>query len=150
MTATLTDDDLVREAFRGKDVMRREQLRSDPRLVQRGVDDARRLHPASPVADTELSDGTRLASGDTVVLDVAAANRSEKHFGGGGPHACVGMELDGGTEDGELVGTVSVMVQAFLDHGGRRDPAESATLDASTSRKHFSAYPVLFDDGGPK
>lgn len=154
-----------------------QRARSDRMLVQRCVHEALRLHPASPVAwrkpvnDLTLSDGTELREGELVVLDLSAANRCPSHFGddaatfdparvpadgtpawghsfGGGAHACVGQELDGGTEldgsAGHLYGTVAVMVSTFLQNGGRADPDNPPTEDSTTQRKHFSAYPVLF------
>ena len=72
---------------------------------------------------------------------------------GGGTHACVGAELDGGleidadrAEQEHLYGTVAVMAQAFLAAGGRQDPADPPTLDPGSTRKHYSRYPVLFGD----
>jgi hypothetical protein len=153
------------------------RARGDRRLVQRCVHEALRLHPASPVAwrkpvaEVTLSDGTVLAPGQLVELDLSTANRCTRQFGsdaeafdpfrvptdgtppwghsfGGGPHACVGQELDGGTEESaadRLYGTVAVMVSTFLEAGGRRDPDNAPTEDRFTERKHFSAYPVLFD-----
>lgn len=160
----------------------------DPLFVQRCVHESLRLNPASPVAwrrpvsDITLSDGTEVAAGELLVLDLATANRSVEHFGddaaafnpwrvtadgvpawghsfGGGVHACVGMELDGGLEcpaalpaagrgatagDDHLFGTVAVMVSTLLRHGGRPDPDRPPAADMSTSRTHFSSYPVVF------
>jgi cytochrome P450 len=168
----------------------------DRLFVQRCVHEALRLHPASPVAwrravgPVRLADGTELDADDLLVLDLAAANRSEEHFGpgadrfdpwrlpapgvpawghsfGGGMHACVGMELDGGLEctvaghragaaasevptppEGHLHGTVAVMVAALLAHGGRPDPQRPPVQDPGTSRRHFSSYPVTFPGSG--
>ncbi len=185
---THTVDEMLRWSERHPGAL--ERAGDDPVLVQRCVHESLRLNPASPVAwrrpveDITLSDGTELRRDDLVVLDLAAANRSVEHYGpdaecfdpwrvpldgvpawghsfGGGPHACVGMELDGGldlpasgpgdhmttADQGHLFGTVAVMVSTFLALGGRPDPDRPPVSDDSTSRTHFSSYPVLFDVG---
>lgn len=157
-----------------------ERARSDLAFVQRCMHESLRLSPASPMAyrtplsDVELSDGTRLAAGAQVVLDLQAANADTSVFGdsagsydphrtvpdgiprwgmsfGGGTHACIGAELDGGLEidpgrpsEEQLYGTVAVMAHAFLSAGGRRDPKHPPQLDPNSIRKHYSAYPVVF------
>lgn len=159
------------------------KLRADRLLVQRCVHESLRLNPASPVAwrtaleDHTMTDGTFLPQGSRVVLDLTAANRDPSVFGddahlfdpnrsipqgipawghsfGGGMHACIGAELDGGLEqpdhmapDSEaahLFGTVAVMTHALLDAGGRPDPERPAVLDPGSERRHFSQYPVVF------
>lgn len=161
-----------------------ERARRDLGFLQRCVHETLRLHPASPVAwrravaPVDLADGTTVGTDDLLVLDLEQANRSTDLFGegadrfdpwrvpadgvpawghsfGGGVHACIGMELDGGLEcpptpdDSHLFGTVAVMVSAFLAHGGRPDPDHPPTVDRASSRTHFSAYPVLFDGMHP-
>jgi cytochrome P450 len=158
----------------------------DDRLfAQRCMHESLRLNPASPVAwrrplsDVTLADGTVLPEGSRVVIDLIAANRDTDVWGpdadrfdphrtipdganawgmsfGGGRHACIGQELDGGLEvlDGadpaeHLYGTVPATVSAFLAAGGRPDPDRPATLDPNTQRKHFSTYPVVFDRRNP-
>ena len=108
----------------------RDPFAVDLDLLQRVVHESLRLHPASPVAlrravePVELSNGTALAAGDEVVLDLIAANRDREIFGsnadtfdpdrqpadgaplwghsfGGGIHSCIGRELDGGVPAGE-------------------------------------------------
>lgn len=151
----------------------------DALFLQRCVHEAFRLHPASPVAvrralaEVELSSGRRLAAGTLVEMDLHAANRDASVFGptadqfdpervlpdgippwgntfGGGAHACIGMELDGGVppradEPGEhVLGTVTLMVAALLDHGVRRDPDSPPESDPHSSRSHFGRYMVLF------
>lgn len=103
---------------------RREQVVSDPVLLQRSVHESLRLHPASPVAqrraetDTEVL-GQPVQQGDLVVVDLHQANRDADVFGvdadnfnphrqlpagvwpwglsfGYGTHACLGRDLDGG------------------------------------------------------
>ena len=75
---------------------------------------------------------------------------------GGGTHACIGAELDGGLEqtrmadgaacpgDDHLYGTVAVMAHAFLAAGGRADPDDPAQLDSTSTRRHYTRYPVVF------
>jgi len=155
--------------------------RHDIAFVQRCMHESLRLNPASPVAyrspvaDTQLGDGTLLPENALIVLDLTAANRDPDVFGmaadrfdphreipdgiarwglsfGAGAHACIGAELDGGLEidperprGEQLFGTVAVMVHAFLGAGGRQDPSEPPTLDPTSTRKHYSRYPVVFD-----
>jgi len=178
---THTVDELFRYARSHPEAI--DRATDDLWFAQRCVHESLRLNPASPVAwrrplaGVTLSDGTSLAEGALVVLDLAAANRSADHFGaspgtfdpwrrpapgvpawghsfGGGVHACVGTELDGGLEcpdtgpgPDHLFGTVAIMVSTLLAHGGRPDPDQPPTSDRTTSRTHFSAYPVVF---GPR
>lgn len=120
-----------------------------------------------------------VGEGTLVVLDLLAANRDPAVWGptgavfdphrrppdgvpawglsfGGGQHACIGQELDGGipptgVDDGtpaqrapRLFGTVAVMAHAVLTAGGRPDPDHPAVLDPASTRRHFSTYPILF------
>ena len=104
---------------------KRDPFAVDLDLLQRVVHESLRLHPASPIAlrraiePVELPNGTTLAAGEEVVLDLMAANRDREIFGssadvfdperqpaegaplwghsfGGGVHSCIGRELDGG------------------------------------------------------
>ncbi len=152
----------------------------DDLFVQRCAHEAFRLHPASPVAqrravaDVVLRDGRVLPAGTAVVLDIRAANRDPEVFGadagsfdpdrsvpdgvapwghtfGGGMHACIGMELDGGiaprpgAEDDHVLGTVPLMLRELLRHGVRADPGSPPIRDPHSRREHFGSYPVLFD-----
>lgn len=155
--------------------------RHDLAFVQRCMHESLRLAPASPMAyrralsPVEIGSST-LAEGTLVTLDLTAANQDVNAFGpdaahynphrdvpdgvprwgmsfGGGTHACVGAELDGGleidadrAEQEHLYGTVAVMAHAFLAAGGRHDPDDPPTLDPGSTRKHYSRYPVLFGD----
>lgn len=175
---THTVDDLLAWGVEHPDDLAR--ARHDIGFVQRCMHESLRLHPASPMAyrtplaDTELGDGTHLPADSLVVLDLTEANRDVDVFGptagdywpdrevpdgvprwgmsfGAGAHACIGAELDGGLEidpdrpsDEQLFGTVAVMAHAFLEAGGRQDPAQPPTLDPNSTRKHYSSYPVLF------
>jgi hypothetical protein len=102
--------------------------------------------------DVRLRSGAEIPAGTLVVLDMVAANTDPGVWGaragefdpdralpegvppwghsfGGGTHACIGMELDGGvhttgTDDHEPVfGTVTLMLDALLRAGARPDPA---------------------------
>ena len=155
----------------------------DDLFVQRCVHEVFRLHPASPVAerralaDVTLRDGRVVPEGSVVVMDIRAANRDVEVYGadagefdplrtvpsgvppwghtfGGGMHACIGMELDGGTvpkDEGSgpgpdhVLGTVPLMVRTLLRHGVRPDPDHPPTKDLHSKRDHFGSYPVLFD-----
>lgn len=163
---------------------RRARLRDDV-FVQRCVHETLRLHPASPEAlrhaeaELTLRDGRVVPAGTLVRMEVRSANRDPEVFGpdaeafdpdravpdgvapwghtfGGGMHACIGMELDGGTvprgegrgEDTERVlGTVPLMVRALLEHDVRHDPDDPPTREQRSSREHYGRYPVLL---GPR
>ncbi len=151
-----------------------------PPVVQRCVLETLRLNPASPVAwrrataDITLRSGRTLPEGALVELDLRAANADPDVFGadaasfnpdrvlpngvqpwghsfGGGMHACIGMELDGGIHAGSaddqehVYGTVTLMVAALLEAGVRPDPDEPPTQDRTSSRPNFERYPVVFD-----
>lgn len=77
------------------------------------------------------------------------------HAFGGGMHACIGTELAGGVPSPEqpsheqaheqVLGTVTLMLGALLQAGGRPDPDAPASRDPDSARDHFASYPVLFD-----
>jgi cytochrome P450 len=153
-------------------------LVSDPYRLQRAVHETLRLHPASPHAwrraltSCRLSSGQEVAEGQLVVLDITTANRDPAVFGddadsynparqlpasvspwghtfGGGMHACIGEELDGGlaggpSEAAHLFGTVSRLAEAFLTRGARPDPDQPPTMTTASERPHFARYPVIF------
>ena len=157
-----------------------ERAATDLRFAQRCAHESLRLHPASPVAwRTALSPvvlaGCPVASGDTVIFELESANRDIAVWGptaseydphrsvpvgilpwghsfGGGAHACIGLELDGGVAwidsmsqaDTHLYGTVALIMQAILQAGGRPDPASPPVLDTTTARVNFSSYPIAF------
>lgn len=175
-------DEILR--WRGHDPARAARLEDDG-FVQRCVHEVFRLHPASPVAerraleDVHLRDGRLVPRGTVVVMDIKTANRDPEVFGpdaevfdpfrtlpagvppwghtfGGGTHACIGMELDGGTvpkDDGpdadHVLGTVPLMVRRLLRHGVRPDPGTPPTRDPHSKRDHFGTYRVLFDQPAP-
>ncbi len=149
----------------------------DDVFVQRCVHEALRLHPASPEAlrraeaEVTLRDGRIVPSGGYVRMDIRAANADTDVFGsdaarfdpdrvtpsgvqpwghtfGAGMHACIGMELDGGTvpkgpDSEHVLGTVPLMVRALLREGVLHDPAAPPVKELGSSRDHFSSYPVL-------
>jgi cytochrome P450 len=157
-----------------------ERARDDLRFAQRCAHESLRLHPASPVAwRTALSPvaltGCPVAAGDTVIFELETANRDTAVWGasaavydpyrgvpvgvlpwghsfGGGAHACIGLELDGGVAwvddvsqpDTHLYGTVALIMQAILQAGGRPDPESPPVLDTATERVNYSAYPIVF------
>lgn len=153
-------------------------------FVQKCVHETLRLHPASPVAwrraqtDVTLRSGTAFPAGTLVEFDLEAANSDPRVWGddarefrpertvpdgvspwghsfGGGMHACIGMELDGGVpaaeghgeEHAPVFGTVTLMIKALLDNGARPDPDEPPTRDADSQREVFARYPVRFVRG---
>jgi cytochrome P450 len=76
------------------------------------------------------------------------------HAFGGGMHACIGTELAGGvpapddpTPDQaheQVLGTVTLMLEALLTAGARPDPNAAPQRDPHSARDHFAAYPVVF------
>jgi len=150
----------------------------DDLFIQRCVHETFRLHPASPealrraLAEVTLRDGRKIPESCLVHMDIKSANRDTEVFGpdaaefnpdrplpenaqpwghtfGGGMHACIGMELDGGTipKDGDaehVLGTVPLMVRELLRQGVRRDPQDQPQKEQHSSRDHFGRYPVLF------
>jgi cytochrome P450 len=75
------------------------------------------------------------------------------HAFGGGMHACIGTELAGGVPapdapspdaaHEQVLGTVTLMLDALLAAGGRPDPDAPPQRDPHSARDHFSSYPVL-------
>ncbi len=153
----------------------------DPLFVQRCVHETLRLHPASPVswrralADIVLKSGAVVPEGSLVELDLESANTDPTVWGsdaatfnpdrvlpegvmpwghsfGGGTHACIGMELDGGVPAGSshdedhdpVLGTVTLMLLALVRHGARPDPERPPELDPDTQRENYARYPVVF------
>ncbi len=155
-----------------------QRLIGDPARLQRLVHESMRLHPASPVAlriatsDITLKSGMLLPAGETISLNVEAANRDTSMFGpnpqrfdpdrpladgtppwglsfGHGSHACLGQELASGVEPvdamtGHLLGSVTLMAQAMLQAGARPIPNDLPVVDASTTRAMWGRYPVQF------
>ncbi len=65
-----------------------------------------------------------------------------------GVHLCPGRDLDGGIpdDDGSLTrmrGIVTMLVEALLSHGARRDPDAAPIRDHATQRSNWAQYPVL-------
>ena len=154
--------------------------RTDPAFLQRCVHETVRLQPSSPVAmrwalaDIDLHDGTRIAEGDKVVIDLMAVNRDPAIFGarpdafdphrelasgvapwglsfGLGMHACIGQDLAAGVDplgravtEDHLFGLVPIAVDAVLAAGGRPDPDAAPQLDPTNERGYWGTYPVVF------
>ena len=124
------------------------------------------------LAPVSLRSGTEIPEGSFVVLDIAAANRDAAvfdrpeeydphrdvpsdvprwgHAFGGGMHACIGTELAGGVppnapDHDQVLGTVTLMLEALLASGARPDPRAPALRDPHSARDHFASYPVVFD-----
>lgn len=158
---------------------------SDPLRLQQFVHETLRLHPASPQTHRLGTDepttiaGTMIGPGRRVVVDMQQANRDPEVWGddadefrpgrpipddgapwgltfGHGIHACLGMELAGGTApeldatgnvdpNAHVFGAITTMASMLFARGLRRNPDRPAVLDTSTVRTVFSTYPVLFD-----
>lgn len=159
----------------------RERLARDPLFLQRCVHESFRLHPSSPIvqrralADVMLPSGEAACAGDTVVIDLYAANRQPAVFGadaaefnphrqlppiqppygltfGVGIHTCLGRELaagavaKAGTDPAtHQYGTVTSLARALLAAGARPDPDRAAERDPKIAREAWARYPVLLD-----
>lgn len=155
-------------------------LVATPELLQRFVHESLRLHPASPeavrraVSDGQLPTGERFAAGDTVVVDMFAANTDKAVFGddadrfdptrtipvgvtpwgltfGSGFHACLGQELAGGLPPGQsdgdrLFGAITVMISTLLTAGAQRSTRHPPVRDERTTRPVWRSYHVVFED----
>ncbi len=155
---------------------------TDPLFCQRAVHETLRLWPSSPVAsrladeDITLSDGTALAKGDKVVLDLQQVGRDLAVFGEKasefnphrdlpegvqpwglsfslGMHACIGQDLASGVLpdvstnlNSHLYGLVPVAVGFMFDHDCAPDPDNPLEWDTNTLRPYFGKYPVVFNN----
>ncbi len=160
----------------------RDRLMADDQFLQRCVHESLRLHPASPVAwrtATEalsLPDGTVVAEGDSVVIDLMSANLEAPLFGedaeqfnpyravverippfglsfGIGIHTCFGRDIAGGLGDAKAegeashLGTLTNLLKNLMQHDARPDPANPPVADANTERSNWGSYPLLIDQG---
>jgi len=76
------------------------------------------------------------------------------HAFGGGMHACIGTQLAGGVPapdepspeqaHEQVLGTVTLMLDALLTAGARPDPSAAPQRDPHSARDHFASYPVVF------
>ncbi len=156
----------------------RDRLLTDDLFLQRCVHESLRLHPASPVAwrtaseAFALPDGTDVAEGDSVVIDLMSANLEEPLFGedaahfnphrsvadrippfglsfGIGIHTCFGRDIAGGLgnarAEGEAphLGTLTNLLRNLFQHHARPDPANPPLVDAGTERHNWGSYPLL-------
>jgi len=70
---------------------------------------------------------------------------------GTGVHLCPGRDLDGGIADDNtsspthMRGIVTMLVEALLSHGARRDPDMPPIRDQTTQRSNWAQYPVLLE-----
>ena len=72
---------------------------------------------------------------------------------GNGRHVCIGQTLAVGTKISENnkdaeeteVGTIALVMRELLRHGIARNPEKKAIIDESTTRRHFSTLPFIFD-----
>jgi cytochrome P450 len=150
-------------------------LATDIDFVQRCTYETIRLEPSSPVAvrraeaPCRLADGTDVAAGDEVVVDLLAANRDPDVWGvdaddfdpwrtppdrvpawglslGSGMHHCIGGELATGAmlQHDRLHGLVPTSVLRMLELGCEPDPAAAPERDLATARPYFARYPVVF------
>lgn len=130
----------------------------------------RALAPITLRGGTEIPDGSFVvldlaaANRDPAVFDrpdvydplreVPADVPRWGHAFGGGMHACIGTELAGGVPapdapspdeaHEQVLGTVTLMLDALLGAGGRPDPDRPPQRDPHSERDHFSSYPVVF------
>ncbi len=160
----------------------RDRFMSDNHFLRRCVHESLRLHPASPVAwrtaneAFSLPDGTDVAEGDSVVIDLMSANLEAALFGedaeqfnphravaerippfglsfGIGIHTCFGRDIAGGLGDanaeGEAphLGTLTNLLKNLMQHDARLDPDNPPVADDNTERPNWGTYPLLIDQG---
>ncbi len=160
----------------------RDRLMADDHFLQRCVHESLRLHPASPVAwrtaneAFSLPDGTDVAVGESVVIDLMSANLESTLFGedaeqfnphrrvaerippfglsfGIGIHTCFGRDIAGGLGDAKVegetphLGTLTNLLKNLMQHDARPDPANPPVADANTERPNWGRYPLLIDQG---
>ena len=160
----------------------RDRLMTDDHFLQRCVHESLRLHPASPVAwrtaseAFSLPDGTDVAEGDSVVIDLMSANLETQLFGedaaqfnphrtvadripsfglsfGIGIHTCFGRDIAGGLGDAKTegeaphLGTLTKLLRNLMQHDARPDPAKPPVADAGTERPNWGSYSLIV---GPK
>jgi cytochrome P450 len=156
----------------------RDRLMTDDHFLQRCIHESLRLHPASPVAwrtaseSFSLPDGTDVAEGDSVVIDLMSANLEAPLFGedaehfnphravakrippfglsfGIGIHTCFGRDIAGGLGDAKTegeaphLGTLTNLLKNLMQHDARPDPANPAVADAGTERPNWGSYPLI-------
>ena len=156
----------------------RDRLMTDDHFLQRCIHESLRLHPASPVAwrtaseAFSLPDGTDVAAGDSVVIDLMSANLEVPLFGedaeqfnphravanrippfglsfGIGIHTCFGRDIAGGLGDAKTegeaphLGTLTNLLKNLMQHDARPDPANPAVADAGTERPNWGCYPLI-------
>ena len=156
----------------------RGRLIADDHFLQHCVHESLRLHPASPVAwrtaseAFSLPDGTDVAEGDSVVIDLMSANLEASLFGedaeqfnphrtiadrippfglsfGIGIHTCFGRDIAGGLgdakADGEAphFGTLTNLLRNLIQHDARPDPANPPVADPGTERPNWGRYPLI-------
>ena len=163
----------------------RDRLMADDHFLQRCVHESLRLHPASPVAwrtaseAFSLPDGTDIAAGDSVMIDLMSANLEAPLFGedaaafnphrtvadrippfglsfGIGIHTCFGRDIAGGLGDSKAeggtphLGTLTNLLKNLMQHDARPDPDNPPTADAGTERPNWGRYPVLIGPDAPR
>lgn len=154
------------------------RVAEDDAFLQRCLHESLRLHPASPVAwrtasePFALPDGSEVAAGDGVMIDLMSANLEEALFGedaelfnpyrevadrippfglsfGIGIHTCFGRDIAGGLgnakEAGQAphLGTLTNLLKNLLQHNARPDPAKPPIADTDTERPNWGSYPLL-------
>jgi cytochrome P450 len=152
----------------------------DVRFLREATHETLRLYPTTPAlirraaVDVALSGGRRVAAGDSLYLDLAAANRDKSVFGadadmfipgrvppersrpyglsfGGGAHMCIGRALATGgaylqAEEPEaaVAGVVPCLLHEFFDAGVEVDTVNPPRMVPNTPRHKFATFPVVF------
>lgn len=157
------------------------ELRFDPDFLKDAAMETLRLHSPTPgilrraIAPVEIADRDRvvkLAPGDLVSGNIAAASRDEEHFGagwgsfdphreigrttnrygaafGGGTHVCIGRQLvlgnyARGEKQGDYFG-VFVRILRRLYEAGIRFPDGFEPQLARSGHDRYERFPVVFD-----
>jgi cytochrome P450 len=147
--------------------------RTDPRFLERAVNEALRLHTIGPVLgrvaveDVRLSSGIEIKAGQTVSVGIQEASLDPMVYGvdaaifnphrmiaaagypyglafGSGPHMCQGLPIVVGVEG--IDGALVHVLQALYEAGARRDrsrPTRSQELHGF--RSSYLSYPLVLD-----
>jgi cytochrome P450 len=144
--------------------------RTDEAYLERSFEESLRVHQSIPsvgrvaVEDATLPSGIRVEAGETVRVNLAAANRAVagpdadaydpyreapshgSRYGlafSDGRHTCIGKMLVLGDDDGERLGTAKTALLELYRAGMRRDDTREPVLKDTLTRR-FDTYPVVF------
>ena len=151
--------------------------RTDGGFLERAFAESLRFHQSIPsvgrvaIADARLPSGLRVRAGETVRVNLKAANRAllgpdadrfDPHRSApprgeatglafsDGRHTCIGKMLVLGERRGSSArdGTAKTVLSELYGAGMRRDPARAPVMKDTLTRR-FDSYPVVFPGDAP-